>query len=120
MVCHFFNQAGHYRSHCPKISCFECGQSGHVGRVCPQRSIRPDVVPVEQQPSVDIRVPQRSQGSQSHCSFVSIPQFTRGTSPIDACRASIHRGKQPVGQTTRGGVHAIGTADPQPPASQYE
>ena len=84
------------------------------------RKIRQDVVLVEQQPSGDIRVAQQSQGSRSHYQFISNPQFPRGTSSSDARRASIQRGKQPVGQMTRGGVHIIGTADPQPPASQYE
>ena len=120
MVCHYCSQAGHYRSQCPEISCFECGQFGHVGRVCPQRRFRQDDMAVEQQPSVNIRVAQRQQESQHHRSFVSSPQFTRGSSSSDARRASIRRGKQPVGQMTRGGVHAIDTADPQPPTSQFE
>ena len=31
IVCHYCSQVGHYRSQCPEISCFECGQFGHVG-----------------------------------------------------------------------------------------
>ena len=74
---------------------------------------------VGQQPSVGNRVMQQ-QGSQNYRPFASHSQFERGTSSSDARRASVQRGKQLVGQMTRGGVHAIGTADPQPPASQFE
>ena len=75
---------------------------------------------VGQHPSVNIRVAQRQQESQNYRPFASRSQFERGTSSSDARRVSIQRGKQPVGQMTRGGVHAIGIADPQPPASQFE
>ena len=88
-----------------------------MSRDCVSRDIIRDELIVGQQSASDIRVAQRQQGSQSHRSFASSPQFPRGTSTNDARRASIQRGKQPVGQMTRGGVNIIGTSDPQPPAS---